>query len=154
MTSSPFSLKKKKKSVYPNQNICEERANGVICNGNFYPYQTWAMATGDLTTKPKIQFYVKSVMLFLYVQATDIGTLCTIQATKTGFSTYTLLKFEFPSATLCGFMYGERNLGILLPEGYTVLMAIDAALAKKNGLIVYAEIDTLPGEKNPYEVES
>jgi hypothetical protein len=138
-------IKKKKKRTFPNQFICEEKANGIICNGNFYP---WKITKSDLNAKKGIAYFLKSY--WISVAKAGIGAA---------------LAYSSPTVTIGGLL---KDLGYCKIEETFVASGANAQifivvnlLCDKETTIYngdgfylqYTEVDSLPGELNPKVIE-
>ena len=154
------SIKKRKKSVYPNQYICEEKANGVICNGNFYPFRTKNSGPdsgGFLPKKIGVAYFIRTCNMSVKCTGiTAAGIYSAIYGYQNGESK-NLITIHIPEMTLATDYFGfMQDLQV-----FTLLDFDRQVTAQNQGGgnqvctfgITYAEIDVLPGERNPKAVE-
>ena len=127
-----------------NQNLqVNEVGNGVICNGNFYPYKFCAInAALTMTCNLNSRIYLKRVELYARMIAADTTTYLNVLGTQ-NFGVYSIGFLEIvPSVAAAYSFIAEKN--ILLDKGATITLT--AGVANPTHFVaicIYAEIDDI-----------
>ena len=154
---------RKKKSVYPNQYICEEKANGVMCNGNFYPYITatgfdsfnYLTADGNLpyitAPDPTKRYYLKNVWFSFRCGESYAGGWGYVRVylqNRLSYIAYTLC----PTTPVGGFYSSSTVVECRVLCDLNTGIFVNGCGEQSRVSVVFAQIDVLPVELKPMEV--
>jgi hypothetical protein len=142
-------VKKKKKSVYPNEYRCELLANGVVCNENFYPFRKFNASTTGATIPAKVKTRIFLRSANLSVRQTGIMALgaAALFAWVDG-TEETVCNIRTPQMTLADDFFSftqDFNIWLLCDEYTPVTTSLTTTSANFN--VVYAYVDI--AEKKP-----
>jgi hypothetical protein len=133
-------LQKKPRRVYPNQYICTELANGVMCNGNFYPYQImYSPVYLNISVPNNKAYYFRNAILFVYADVGILGKVFVYDDVN-----------QYANVTVFGKDADVKDIPIKMLFFYPKELNFEFVDTLDGFVTVfYAVIDLLPGELNP-----
>lgn len=145
----------KRKCQYPNQYIIKEFANGVMCNEQWYPFQTYAggLSSTYRESKKNVRYFIRTLNLSVRLTGIYEGGAGYVNCYRNG-SSLPLLYIQIPQTTLAEDFWGfcqDIQVYLLADENkpiQTGLNPTSAAVTMTTG-VTYCEIDCIPANMNP-----
>ena len=134
------------KQVLPNAYICENQANGLLCNGNFYPMKYWFNGTDGKTLDVGVgkRLYVFHIVCYCVA---DTGSYANVSLSPTDFSAAFAAVGVTGIGGACAAIQ-DTPVNYLFDEGFILQANIQAGLDQWS-MVYYAVIDLEPGKKKP-----